>query len=174
MRVLGVDLGDPGGLALIDMDARGRVWHIRARELGPKDQGFAMQQLLHQLCQEQQPELVATERPFTGRWDPRPKVGLAQREKQGLVKAVCESLSIRFVDFQPQTIKKAVCGNGHAPKSQVARAVTGITGFVHPSEHVMDAVAIALLAARRARSESVLKSQQKLGLRRPRRKVAIR
>lgn len=171
---MGIDLGDPGGLAILDMDSRGTVWHVQARELGPKDQGFAMQQLVHTLCQQQHVELVATERPFTGRWDPRPKIGLAQREKQGLVKAVCQALSICFVDFQPQTIKAAVCGNGHSPKSQVARAVAGMTGFVHPSEHVMDSVAIALVAANRARMEGLLKSQRRLGLRRPRRKVATR
>jgi crossover junction endodeoxyribonuclease RuvC len=94
-------------------------------------------------------ELVATERPFTGRGDKRPKTGLAQREKQSVVKTLCQERKIKFVDYAPQTIKKALTGNRRASKEQVGRAVRRMLRIASDDEHVLDSCAIGMVALSR-------------------------
>ncbi len=155
MKVLGVDLGAPGGLAIVEGDGRGQPSVLWVEAISPRASGLDLQRQVRRLVRLYRVELVATERP--GAWG-RVSIGMAQREKQGLVRAVCEELGLRLAGqkprqttwgFQPSEVKKALTGNGRASKEQVAKMVRAITGFWHDDEHVMDAVAIGLLALNR-------------------------
>jgi Holliday junction resolvasome RuvABC endonuclease subunit len=81
---------------------------------------------------------------------------MAQREKQGLVRAACQALQVRLVDYQPQTIKAAVGAGGRGSKEQVsrcARALVAVEWSVEQmTEHAWDAVSTALVALNRERA----------------------
>jgi Holliday junction resolvasome RuvABC endonuclease subunit len=161
VRVCGIDLGNPGGLAILTDEERGRpwtvAWHGWAR-MGRME----LLRLVYDLCRQHQVEIVATERPFTGRGDRRPRVGLAQRDKQGIVRAACEALQVRVVEYAPQTIKLAVAGHGRADKSRVGRCVKLlVAGLDTDHEHVLDAGAVALLALSRERHRRLLASDRR-------------
>jgi len=134
--------------------------------LGPNLNGLELQHLVHRLAKEHRVELVATEKP--GFWG-NPMIGMAQREKQGLVRAVCEALQIRLVAYQPQEVKKAVTGHGRAPKEAMTRCVRSLVRIATEDEHVSDAAAIALVAMNRERVRRQMTAQQRLNLRRARR-----
>ena len=76
-------------------------------------------------------------------------IGFAQREKQAIVRELCQELGVRFVDYPPQTVKRALTGSARASKAQVAMAVRGMLGCDLHDEHACDAAAIALLARSR-------------------------
>jgi crossover junction endodeoxyribonuclease RuvC len=167
MRVLGIDLGCPGGLAVLeDGTQAGRVLHWQC--LGRSVDLARLQSIVDNLIEKFQVVLVATERPYTGWWDRRPRVGMAQREKQGVVRAVCQARGIRLVDFQPQTVKKALTGDGRAPKAAVVNHVRCLLG-IEGGEHVADAAAIALTAMNRERASQLIAAQKRLRVRRSRR-----
>ena len=169
MRVMGVDLGRPGGLVVLCDEGAPKPWPICAVELPYNLSGLDLQRTVHRLAKEHRVDLVATERP--GFWGD-PRIGMAQREKQGLVRAVCESLQVRLVSYQPQEIKKAVTGHGRAPKEVVTRCVRVLIRLASEDEHVCDAAGIALVAMNRERARQLASGQQRLNLRRsPRRKV---
>jgi Holliday junction resolvasome RuvABC endonuclease subunit len=146
-RVLGIDLGGPGGLAVIVPNGSlGSVLHWQ--RLGRMDLA-KFRRVVEHVIEVFEVGLVATERPFTGRGDKRPRVGLAQREKQGVVRTICQERKIKLVDYQPQTIKHAITGNGRASKEQVGRAVQRMLKIPSDDEHVLDACAIGMLAMSR-------------------------
>ncbi len=158
MIVCAVDLGNPGAVCVLQDRPGSKPWVV-AYQGWVRMGRMEMQMLVHRLCREHQVELVATERPFTGRGDMRPKVGLAQRGRQELVHAVCEALSIRFVDYAPQTIKAAVAGHGRADKRRVGRCIRLLVdGLDTDNPHVTDAAAIALVALTRERMARRIKS----------------
>jgi len=161
MRVCGMDLGRPGGVVVLSDEGPGKPRVLAAVALGARLSGLELQRLVHRLAKEHGVELMATERP--GAWG-RAWVGMAQREKQGLVRAVCEALQIRLVDYQPQEIKKAVTGHGRADKEQVGRCVQMLVPIASENEHVLDACAIALVAINRERTRRNLEGQRKMGL----------
>jgi crossover junction endodeoxyribonuclease RuvC len=167
MRVLGIDLGCPGGLAVLE-DGAQRATVLHWQQLGRSVDLARLQSVVESQMDEFRVDLVATERPYTGWWDRRPRVGMAQREKQGVVRAVCQARGIRLVDFQPQTVKKALTGNGRAPKAAVVNHVRCLLG-IEGGEHVADAAAIALTALNRERARMRMGAQKRLGLRRSRR-----
>ena len=157
MRVMAIDMGNPGALVVLTDERSGKPW-VAAYQGWMRMGRMELQMLVHRLCREHGVDLIATERPFTGRGDMRPKVGLAQREKQGLLKAVCEALSIRFADYAPQTIKAAVASHGRADKQRVGRCIRLLVdGLDTDHEHTLDAAAIALVALTRERTERRMK-----------------
>lgn len=88
--------------------------------------------------------IVATERPFHG--GKFPTAGLSQRERQGIVRRLCQERKLRMVQYVPSEWKKAFVGSGKAKKEQVQRMVRSAFGFDPPTEHVADAVGIACVA----------------------------
>lgn len=167
MRVCGIDLGNPGGLAVLSDELPNGIWPfctLCIEALPATLSRLGLQRLVHRLCKEHCVELVATERP--GMWG-RVSVGMAQREKQGLVRAVCEALQIRLVDYQPQEVKRAVTGYGRADKEQVARCVRRLACLPRGlDEHQTDAVAIAAVALNRERARRAAATQRRLPVRR--------
>lgn len=49
-----------------------------------------------------------------------------------------------FIDIAPNSVKKAVTGNGHAKKNQVAEAVERLTGIKTSNDDESDAIAVLL------------------------------
>lgn len=171
MRVCGVDLGNPGGIAVLTDEGDNGVRPLCTETLRPRMSRLELQRLVHRVCKEHRVELVATEKP--GMWG-RVSVGMAQREKQGLVRSVCEALAIPLVDYQPQSIKKAVTGHGRADKEQVGRCVRMLVRVASDDEHVLDACAIAIVGLNRERVRAARSGQRRLGLRRDRRRAKRR
>ena len=62
------------------------------------------------------------------------------------------SASVECFSYTPQQVKGAVCGNGRAPKEQVARMVTALLalGREPASDHASDALAVAICHANHA------------------------
>ncbi len=168
MRVMGIDLGNPGGVTVLTDEGGQGIWPLCVEPVPPRCSRLDLQRLVHRLCKEHRVELVATEKP--GMWG-RVSVGMAQREKQGLVRSVCEALKVPLVDYQPQEIKKAVTGRGRADKEQVGRCVRMLVRVATSDEHVLDACAIALVALNRERLRAVCAGQRRLNLRRTPRKA---
>jgi crossover junction endodeoxyribonuclease RuvC len=80
-----------------------------------------------------------------------PRAALAVGQGRGAVLAVLGEAGIDVTSYAPGTIKRAVCGNGSAQKSQVARMAARILGLEAPplSSDVSDALAVALTHALR-------------------------
>jgi len=145
MRVCGIDLGSPGGLCVLTPNGSlGAVLHWQRIKKGADLAGLRRQ--IEHVIATFDVQLVATERP--GFWKD-PRIGMAQREKQGVIRTICEEREIRLVDYQPQTVKKAVTGNGRASKEQVGRAVRRMLRIASDDEHVLDSCAIGMVALSR-------------------------
>ena len=144
-RVLGIDLGAPGGLVVLTPNGGlGSVLHWQRLKRGLDLAG--LRRVVEHVIETFEVGLVATERP--GFWKD-PRIGMAQREKQGVIRTLCQEREIRLVDYQPQTVKKAITGNGRASKEQMQRAVRGLLRFEAVDEHVADAAAISAVAMSR-------------------------
>ncbi len=145
MRVLGIDMGCPGGMVILTSNGDlGSVLYWK--RIKARTDLAGLRKVVEHAIETFGVQLVATERP--GFWaDPR--IGMAQREKQGVIRTICQERSIKLVDYQPQTVKKAVTGNGRAKKEQVGRAVRQMFNLPTDDEHVLDACAIGCLALSR-------------------------
>ena len=163
MRAMGVDLGNPGGVAVLTDEGGQGIWPLAVEEIKPATTNLELQRIVHRLCKAHAVQVVATEKP--GTWG-RATVGMSQRGKQDLVRAVCQAVKIPLVDYQPQEIKKAVTDNGRASKEQVGRCVRMLVRVASTDEHILDACAIALVALNRERTRLARASQQRLNLRR--------
>lgn len=154
IRCLGIDLAvtGPGAMAVLE---EGKPPFVRHTVALPERQGadhFVL--AVRMLLIEHSPHLVVCERPWTGRRDPRPSVGMAQRERLGLVKLVCEQHGMPKSRLRPiyaSTMKQMLTEDGRASKERVANAVRTITGFVSANEHINDAVALALVGLQQER-----------------------
>jgi len=192
IRTLGVDLGWPGGLAVIDIEERllhfepvpaTRQQHLRYLE---RVQGV----IVRFACYE-----VATEK-IAYAWGDR-RIATSQREQQGLVKTAVQGAYRelgRRVKREIRTLgagalRKAVLGgyggtaesprsaNGRTSKRRMERMIAHIYPEVaKETEHVQDAVAIALTAVRHLRWELKQAQQEELtfgGRRKPNRGLEL-
>lgn len=142
MIVIGIDLGGPGGLSVLQPNGdMGKVLHWQQLPKGLTLAG--LRERIARVLDTFDVQVIATERP--GAWANK-RIGMAQREKQSVVKTLCQEHHIRLVEYQPQTIKKAVTGSGRATKEQVGRAVRRMVRIETTDEHVLDSVAIGLVA----------------------------
>ena len=155
-RCLGIDLGLVGGagLAVVEEGTPPRVLHTVA--LPPGQSGSDFLEAVKSLLWEYASNLVVCERPWTGRRDPRPNVGMAQRERLGLVKLACERHGLPKSRLRPiwaTTMKRMVTGSGRASKLQVGSILRGILRIEEEDEHVLDALGLCLagLQAERVR-----------------------
>ena len=143
MRAAGIDLGAPGkcGLCILESNGAGRPKVLLLEAL--KLEGYELQQRLIAILREYVVGVAATERPFTGRFDPKPKVGLSQRERQAAVKMACQAVGVKFVDFMPQTIKAEFAGSRKATKADMIFWAGKRLGVAERAgEHLADAAAI--------------------------------
>jgi crossover junction endodeoxyribonuclease RuvC len=96
-----------------------------------------------------QPVAMALEDVYFGK-NVRSAIGVGQARGVAMLAAASEG--IPCFDYTPQAVKKAVCGNGAAPKDQVQRMVGSLLGLSDPpsSDHTADALAVAICHAAHA------------------------
>jgi Holliday junction resolvasome RuvABC endonuclease subunit len=145
---MGIDLGSAaGGIAILTSGGQlGRV--LAFRRIGRMDLS-EWNDLVERLIERFEIEVIATERPFFG--GKYPGAGLSQRERQGIVRRLCQARGIRMVQYTPSEWKKGFTGSGKATKEQVRRAVLARLGFDAPDEHTADSAAIGCVALSRDR-----------------------
>lgn len=134
-----------GGLAIVEDGDPPQVLATLALPTRQSGQDFVAE--VYALLRFYKPHLVVCEKPWTGRRDPRPRVGMAQRERLGLVKLACERYDLsksRLRLIWAVTMKRMITGNGRASKEQVGSIVRSILGIEEEDEHVLDALGLAL------------------------------
>jgi crossover junction endodeoxyribonuclease RuvC len=108
---------------------------------------WRLQQELTALVQHLRPTAAAVESPYHGA-NARSAFQLAQA--RGVALAVLAGAGIRVAEYTPATVKKAVTGNGRAPKEQVRSMVSRLLGrqaLERERGDVTDALAVALCHA---------------------------
>jgi len=103
---------------------------------------------LREVMARHQPNEVAMEDAFVAR---DPGAALKIGAGRGAIMAVIGETEHDVANYPPATIKRAVAGNGRAPKEQVARMVAAILGLEGPPEPLdaTDALAVAITHALR-------------------------
>jgi Holliday junction resolvasome RuvABC endonuclease subunit len=139
-------MGGPGGLVVLQEGIVPRV--LWEREL-PKGLGnSSLFQILREAVDKYHATCISCERPFTGKWDKRPSVGMHQRELLGVVKLVAQLAGIQLFQFAPQTVKARCGGHGRASKERMTARMKLLFHIKSDSDHVADAVALASCALR--------------------------
>jgi crossover junction endodeoxyribonuclease RuvC len=102
-----------------------------------------LQQELSDLVERLRPTCAAVESPYHGA-NARSAFQLAQA--RGVVLAVLAGAGVEIAEYSPATVKKAVTGNGRAPKAQVRAMVGQLLGRpgIDVSDDLADALAVAL------------------------------
>ena len=102
-----------------------------------------LQREIHSLLAELRPDVVALERVLF-QVNVRTAMGVGQAA--GVVMAEAVGAGCEVVEYSPNQVKQAVCGDGAAPKEQVARMVQVLLGLAEPLRpaDVSDAAAVAL------------------------------
>jgi len=154
--IIGIDPGTRVvGYGIIDLDGA-RMIAVTAGVISVSAKLTMEQRLarisseLRQVLKDHHPESAAMEDVFVHR-DPSSalKIGFGR----GAILAVLGEAHLEVGSYPPATIKKAVAGNGRAPKEQVARMVTAILGLPSAPEPLdaTDALAVAITHALRHR-----------------------
>ncbi len=147
------------GSRLRELDS-GRIALVS--EPGPAARMARLAEGVEQALDRWQPAAAALETLFHGR-NSRSLIALSQA--RGVILSVLGRRGLEVQEVSPAEVKKAVCGNGRADKSQVARMVDVLlgTGAARRSADASDALAVAIFyvqqrplrkaveAARRAR-----------------------
>jgi crossover junction endodeoxyribonuclease RuvC len=104
---------------------------------------------LSELLSREDPDLVAIETPFTGRF-PRAVIGLA--ETRGALLAALGRWGGEVVEYEPARVKSVIVGFGNAEKKQVAFMVQHELRLAEPPPpDAADALAVALCHLRLSR-----------------------
>jgi len=165
MRTMGIDLGRVGAIVILSDESAGNAWPLWARQVDfHRLKPWGLQATIDKLLVDYGVQVVATERPITGRWDPRPGIPMAQRGQQELVKAACGRRDIPVRDYPPRELKKAVVGKGTATKVDMQNHIRALLRL-DLGEHVADAAALALLVMNRERTRLKAQSQTRMRLR---------
>jgi Holliday junction resolvasome RuvABC endonuclease subunit len=143
MRALGIDLGRPGGLALLSDDQRGKPRCLAMIEVPRRISDLDYQKLMHWFMKAHKPDVIAAERP--GHWG-RAVIGMSQSRDDALATAAAQALQIPYRHFEPHHIKAMVAADGHASKRAVKDAIRDLVQIEDSNEHISDAAAIALVA----------------------------
>jgi crossover junction endodeoxyribonuclease RuvC len=101
------------------------------------------------LLAEHEPDGVALEELYFGQ---NVRTAFAVGQARGVVMLAAGQRGLPCESYTPQAIKGAVCGNGRAPKEQVARMVQALLGLPAPPtpDHAADALAVAVCHHNRA------------------------
>jgi len=80
-----------------------------------------------------------------------PRTAILMGHVRGVICLAADQAGARVVELSPAEVKQALTGSGRASKEQIKRAVTRMMGLRKPpdSEHVCDALALALVGAAR-------------------------
>jgi len=105
---------------------------------------------LRALCETWRPDTAAVEDVFV-KADPR--AALAVGHGRGALLAVLGERRIAVHSYAPASIKKALTGNGRAPKDRVAKMVGQLLGTADLTTDATDALATALAHAFAAKAQ---------------------
>ena len=161
MRILGVDPGlNNTGYGVIDAgDGKPRIVEggvVRTPSSAPLEERLhTIFQGLQAVIAETKPDAMAIEDLHS---HPKfVKTAIMMGHARGVVVMAAGAAGIPVYDYQPNRAKSVIAGAGHAPKSQMMRAVAAQLGdeAVASNEHVADAFAIALCHAIMSSSPAV-------------------
>jgi crossover junction endodeoxyribonuclease RuvC len=101
---------------------------------------------IDELLSAHQPAAVALEELYFGQ---NVRTAFAVGHARGVVMLAAAQHGLACASYTPQQVKGAVCGNGRAPKGQVARMVKTLLGLAEDPrpDHAADALAIAICHA---------------------------
>lgn len=99
-----------------------------------------------ELCETYHPERCGIE---TLLFTTNVKTGIAVAQARGAIITEIAKRKVPLFEFGPMQVKKSVCGNGHAPKSQVQNALKMIFKLdeIPKPDDAADAIAIAYAAS---------------------------
>jgi len=101
------------------------------------------------LIEQWRPDVIAVEDVYV--LDRYPRAALQLGEVKGVIALAAAEARLEYMQVKPAEIKRALTGNGRAPKQQVHAAVQRSLGLTHSitPDHASDAAAIALMALSR-------------------------
>jgi crossover junction endodeoxyribonuclease RuvC len=101
------------------------------------------------LIDQWRPDVIAVEDVYV--LDRYPRAAIQLGEVKGVIALAAAEAHLEFLQVKPAEIKRALTGNGRAPKQQVHAAVQRSLGLSHgiTPDHASDAAAIALMALSR-------------------------
>ncbi len=149
MRILGIDPGlDATGYGLIEVNGtisliEAGLIRTQARHSLPKRLATVARALQNLLAQHH-PDCMAVEDLYSYYKTPQPAILMGH--VRGVVLSTAAMAKIPVVSYLPTRVKKAVIGQGHAPKGQLARMVQMRLHFERDDipPDVSDALAVAL------------------------------
>jgi crossover junction endodeoxyribonuclease RuvC len=108
-----------------------------------------------ELISAHEPVTVALEELYFGQ---NVRTAFAVGHARGVVMLAAAQHGLACASYTPQQVKGAVCGNGRAPKDQVARMVKTLLGLAEQPrpDHAADALAVAICHANCAPVASAL------------------
>jgi crossover junction endodeoxyribonuclease RuvC len=108
-----------------------------------------LHEALSALLLEHEPVAVALEALYFGQ---NVRTAFAVGQARGVAMLCAGQRGVECFSYTPQQVKGAVCGNGRAPKEQVARMVAALLALPQEpfSEHASDALAVAICHANHA------------------------
>jgi crossover junction endodeoxyribonuclease RuvC len=161
MIVLGIDpgLASTGYGVVASRDARlaaldGGVIETRAGV--PQERRLAdIHAQIGELIRAHEPAMVALEELYFGQ---NVRTAFAVGHARGVVMLAAAQHGLACAGYTPQQVKGAVCGDGRAPKDQVARMVKALLGLAAEPrpDHASDALAVAICHANCAPVASAL------------------
>lgn len=101
---------------------------------------------LSELCDAYRPDACGME---TLLFTKNRTTGIAVAQARGAIMAELAKRGILLAEFGPMQVKKSICGNGHAPKSQVQNALKLLFRMeeIPKPDDAADAIAIAYAAS---------------------------
>ncbi|WP_271436494.1 crossover junction endodeoxyribonuclease RuvC [Thermospira aquatica] len=103
---------------------------------------------VRQLVEKYSPERILMEQLVFAR---NVTTAMVVSEVRGVVMLLAAQLSLPLEEIAPSQLKRAICGNGRATKSQIQRSVQRFLGLaeVPKPDDVADALALAMIGAMR-------------------------
>ena len=155
MIVLGVDPGlTATGYAVLDV-GNGQT-HVRASGCAKSPSKHALEARVRAIYDELaavvaqwRPELAVLEGLYSEYRYPR--TAILMGHVRGVICLAADQTGARVLEVSPAEVKHALTGSGRATKDQIKRAVTRMLSLAEApkSEHVCDALALALVGAAR-------------------------
>jgi len=142
MRILGIDPGtEKCGYGIIEDEKTLAYDTIIAKGRKVDDRLPQIMRGVEAVIIKYRPDVVAIEKHFQGKY---PVAAMALGEVRGVIKSLCMRHGIKYYDYEPAKVKKAVL-KGNAKKMEVAWIVSEILNIpAITKQDAADALAVAL------------------------------
>jgi Holliday junction resolvasome RuvABC endonuclease subunit len=175
-RAMGADPGDTCGLAVVEFD--GLTFTVLAA-VGLKMSTKGGQRAIGQFMDDcarfapiaglamEEPGYMFARREFQAKGTQQAmaiglRIGIGQGQRRGELRARAVDRGIPLLDQIPQQTVKAAVASGRATKEQMIAAVRARTGYAAETEHVADAIAVAMTALKALYLAHLTKEQRHL------------